>query len=79
MKQNRAYETLKLLNGGLSASPSATPLFRRKGRVLDRPGRNPEALVAYREYLRLARGAPDIRVFTERIASFLRARRKLEP
>ena len=67
MKQNRPADALKVLDEGLSASPTAALLFREKGRVLDRMGRNQEAIAAYREFLRLDPASAEARVFTDRI------------
>jgi tetratricopeptide (TPR) repeat protein len=67
MKQNRSADALALLDEGLAANASAAVLHREKGRVFDRLGRDREALAEYREYVRLAPGAPDLRAFNTRI------------
>lgn len=67
MRQNRPSEALTLLDEGLAANAASPVLHREKGRIYDRLGRVPEAISAYREYVRLSPGATDIRVFTERI------------
>ena len=67
MKQNRPNEALQLLDEGLRQDANAAILHREKGRILDRQGRNAEAVVAYREYVRRSPGASDIRAFTARI------------
>ncbi len=67
MQQNRSADALKLLDEGLGANASASILYREKGRILDRLERDEEAVVAYREYVRLAPGAADVRIFNTRI------------
>ncbi len=67
IKQNRPDEALQLLDEGLRADANAAVLHREKGRILDRQGRNAEAVAAYREYVRLSPGATDIRAFIARI------------
>jgi tetratricopeptide (TPR) repeat protein len=68
MKQNRGAEAIAVLDEGIRANAAEPVLYREKGRVMDRLGRNQEAVAAYREYVRLAPNASDIRVFTDRIA-----------
>ena len=67
MQQNRSDEALRLLDEGLAAYPNASLLHREKGRILDRLGNDGAAVVAYREYVRLAPAAPDVRIFNTRI------------
>ena len=69
MTQNKADEALRTLNEGLARNPAAPLLHRERGRVLDRRGNAAEAVAAYREYLRLAPGASDVRIFQDRIAT----------
>ncbi len=67
VKQNRSSDALRILDEGLAANASAAILHREKGRILDRLGRDGEALAEYREYVRLAPGATDVRAFNTRI------------
>ena len=67
MKQNKPGEALQLLDEGLRLDPNAATMYRERGRILDRQGRNAEAVAAYQEYVRLSPGASDIRAFTARI------------
>jgi tetratricopeptide (TPR) repeat protein len=67
VKQNRTSDALRLLDEGLAVNASAAILHREKGRVFDRLGRDGEALAEYREYVRLAPGATDVRAFKTRI------------
>jgi len=67
MKQNRSAEALQVLDEGLQLDANAPILHRERGRILDREGRNAEAVAAYREYVRLSPAASDIRVFSSRI------------
>ena len=67
MKQSRPDEALQLLEEGLKIDPNAAIMYREKGRILDRQGRNADAIRAYQEYVRLSPGASDIRAFTARI------------
>jgi len=67
VKQNRPQDAIRLLDEGLGVDPKAAILYREKGRVFDRLERNPEAIAAYREYIRRAPEATDLRMFTARI------------
>ncbi len=67
MQQNRRDEALMLLEEGLALDASAAILHREKGRILDRLERDDEAVLAYRDYVRLAPGAADVRIFNTRI------------
>ena len=67
MKQNKPDEALQLLDEGLKLDPNAATMYRERGRILDRLGRNAEAIAAYQEYVRLSPGASDLRAFTARI------------
>lgn len=67
MKQSRPDEALRLLEEGLAIDANSAIMYREKGRILDRQGRNPDAIKAYQEYVRLAPGASDLRAFTARI------------
>ncbi len=82
VKQNRSSDALRLLDEGLAANASAAILHREKGRVFDRLGRDGEALAEYREYVRLAPGATDVRAFKTRIEQLigkLRRENDVEP
>ncbi len=67
MKQNRPDEALQLLEAGIKVDSNSAIMYREKGRILDRQGRNADAVIAYQEYVRLAPGASDLRAFTARI------------
>jgi regulator of sirC expression with transglutaminase-like and TPR domain len=67
MQQNRSDSALQLLDEGLTANPNAALLHREKGRILDRLGNDEAAVAAYREYVRLAPAAADVRIFATRI------------
>jgi tetratricopeptide (TPR) repeat protein len=67
MKQNKPDEALALLDEGLKLDANAGTMYRERGRILDRLGRNAEAIAAYQEYVRLSPGASDLRAFTSRI------------
>lgn len=67
MKQGKPQEALQLIEEGLQRDANAGVLYREKGRILDRQGRGPEAVAAYRDYIRLAPGATDLRTFAARI------------
>lgn len=70
-KQNKPGEALALIDEGLRDYAGVALLHRERGRVLDRMGRDQEAVVAYREYLRLAPAAADTRTFRDRIAQLV--------
>jgi len=70
-KQNKPADALALLDEGLRDNAGAALLHRERGRVLDRMGRDQEAVVAYREYLRLSPAAADARTFRDRIAQLV--------
>lgn len=67
-KQNKPADALTVLDEGLGANAGAALLHRERGRVLDRMGRDQEAVASYREYLRLAPSAVDAKTFRDRIA-----------
>lgn len=67
MQQNRSDEALRVLDEGLAVYPNAALLHREKGRILDRQGNDVAAVVSYREYVRLAPAAADVRIFNTRI------------
>lgn len=67
MRQNRPDEAVRVLDEGLSLDADAAILYREKGRIFDRQGKSAAAVGAYREYLKRAPGASDVRLFTTRI------------
>jgi predicted Zn-dependent protease len=67
MKQRQPDAALALLNEGIAVDPASPLMYREKGRVLDRTGRPADAVAAYAEYVRLAPGAADLRIFRDRI------------
>jgi tetratricopeptide (TPR) repeat protein len=67
VKQGRPDEAIGLLDEGLRLNANAALFYREKGRVYDRQGRRAEAIAAYREYVRRAPTASDVRTFTVRI------------
>jgi tetratricopeptide (TPR) repeat protein len=67
VKQGRPDEALALLDQGLALNANAALFYREKGRVYDRQGRRAEAIASYREYVRRAPTASDVRTFTVRI------------
>lgn len=71
MRQNKPDDAIKLLDEGIRQDPNAAILYREKGRVFDRLGQRPEAIAAYREYLKRAPGASDARTFTVRIEQLI--------
>lgn len=67
MQQNRPDDALQVLNEGLQRDPNSAMMYRERGRIMDRLGRYGDAIAAYQNYVRLAPGANDVRVFSDRI------------
>ena len=72
-KQGRGDEGLALFREGLERQAGNPLLYRGLASLLERSGRDKEAIAAYREYARVAPNAPDAKALAER-ADALEAR-----
>jgi predicted Zn-dependent protease len=67
--QGRVDEAIAIFEAGLSRYSSTPLLHRGLASALERAGRGAEAAAAYREYARLAPGAPDAQELAARAAA----------
>jgi Flp pilus assembly protein TadD len=66
LAQSRPDEAAKVLEEGITRTPTAPMLRRSLGSVLERSGRTQEAVAAYRDYVRLAPNAEDAKTLAAR-------------
>jgi Flp pilus assembly protein TadD len=66
LAQSQPDEAAKVLEEGISRTPTAPMLRRSLGSVLERSGRIQEAVAAYRDYVRLAPNAEDAKTLAAR-------------
>jgi Flp pilus assembly protein TadD len=72
LAQSQPDEAVRVLEEGVARTPSAPMLRRSLGSLLERSGKIPEAVAAYREYVRLAPNAEDAKALEDRAASLER-------
>jgi superkiller protein 3 len=70
--EGRRDEALAVVRAGLENSQTTPALQRSLGSLLERSGAVQEAIAAYREYARLAPGAPDAQEMAQRAAELER-------